>query len=678
MRVVLPHKNLLGEQTSPYLLQHKDNPVHWRPWSPEALAEAKSLNRPILLSVGYAACHWCHVMAHESFEDGRVAEVMNQLFVNIKVDREERPDIDQIYMAALAAMGEQGGWPLTMFLTPEAKPFWGGTYFPKEARFGRPGILDVLKAVHTAWRDKQTEILRSAEALSSHVHQRLAPEALKPAAEPPLSDFAGKIAALIDPQFGGLRGAPKFPNAPFLNLLWVDWLENAKRDHRNAVLLTLRQMLSGGIYDHVGGGLARYSTDEQWLVPHFEKMLYDNAQLIQLCSFAYAETGEELFRIRIDETAEWLLREMRMQSAGFASSLDADSEGEEGKFYLWTHDEIEKVLGADSEKLLAYYGLANPSGWEGNPILHRLHHPAALSDAEERDVRGLLDQLLIAREARVRPARDDKVLVDWNGLAIAALATAGRQLQKPDWVDAASSAFHFVCESMEDGRLPHSIRGAKRLFPAMASDYASMIQAAIAVHGAVQDDILVRQAEAWAQMLDRWYLDETGSGYYLTAADSADTPMRIRGDVDEAVPSATAQVITALAQLSTLSGDHGLYERAVKMAEAALGRVRNQPYGQAGIVHAAALVQRPRKLLMSDPTGTDFVPVANRMPDPRRVDIVVTAGGTAAERHSEIQIDRSARAAWLCIGQSCLPPIHDPAALATALKVTPRSRDRKQ
>lgn len=382
---MLPAKNLLADETSPYLLQHRDNPVHWRAWSPAALAEAQTLDRPILLSVGYAACHWCHVMAHESFENDAVAAVMNRLFINIKVDREERPEIDQIYMAALAATGEQGGWPLTMFLSPDGSPFWGGTYFPPEPRFGRPGFIQVLEAVHAAWRDKRAALTKSAGDLKAHVQARLAPPPGK-AAEPgdALNDLAARIHGMIDPVSGGLRGAPKFPNAPFMKVLWLNGLQSGNRKHLDAVVDSLRHMLSGGIYDHVGGGLARYATDDRWLVPHFEKMLYDNAQLLQQMCWAYGYTRDELFRIRIEETVAWLLRDMRVDGGAFASSLDADSEGEEGKSYLWSHSDLFTILGDDTAAFLDVFDIAKPADWHGDPILHRLNRPAFI-DAETED-----------------------------------------------------------------------------------------------------------------------------------------------------------------------------------------------------------------------------------------------------------------------------------------------------
>lgn len=666
----LPAENRLSRETSPYLLQHRENPVHWRAWSAEALGEARERDRPILLSVGYAACHWCHVMAHESFEDAEVAAVMNRLFVNIKVDREERPDIDQIFMAALTATGEQGGWPLTMFLTPDGKPFWGGTYFPKEPRFGRPGFVQVLEAVHKAWTDKRGELAASADTLTTHVERRLAPDAAATSLSPGrLKQLADAISGMIDGEAGGLRGAPKFPNAPFMEVLWLNWLQHGKIAHRDAVVDSLRHMLSGGIYDHVGGGLARYSTDADWIVPHFEKMLYDNAQLLRSASWAFAATGDGLFRRRIEETADWFLREMRVTGGGFASSFDADSEGEEGRFYLWTREQIEAVLGGDTNALLAVYELSVPPGWEADPILNRRRTPDAASPETEDRLRALLDRLRTERARRVPPARDDKVLVDWNGLAIAALAQVGRQFDRRDWIEAAEGAFRFVCESMENGRLPHSIGGGRALFPALASDYAAMIDAAIALFEATGNAGYVVRARDLFTALDEWHADGAGAGFFLTASDTADVPMRIRGDVDEAVPSATALVIRAMTRLSGATGDHPLYERTVRVAEAALGRAVSQQYGQAGIVCAAALAMQPMKLVIADPKGSaGFVPATNRQPDPRRVDIAVSGSEAEGLLPPGTRPDTSTPGAWLCVGMACLPPIRDGAALEQTLR----------
>lgn len=670
---MLPSKNLLADEGSPYLRQHGENPVHWRPWSTAALAEAVRLDRPILLSVGYAACHWCHVMAHESFENDEIAEVMNRLFVNIKVDREERPDIDQIYMAALASMGEQGGWPLTMFLTPSAKPFWGGTYFPPEARYGRPGFIQVLNAVDAAWRGKRDSILQSASQLAEHVGKRLdAGSAPSQISAETLRTLSAGIYDMTDRQAGGLRGAPKFPNAPFMQTLWLSWLRSGNDNHRDAVLESLEHMLVGGIYDHVGGGLARYSTDAQWLVPHFEKMLYDNAQLIRLLNWAYAETGNELFRMRIEDTVAWLLREMRLPDGRFASSLDADSEGEEGLFYTWSQGEIEAVLGTDSSLFFKYFQLTRPEGWGGDPIVHQTLLQSTQATEDRQIVAGLAARLLAAREGRVRPGRDDKALTDWNGLVITALAEAGRSLEHEDWVAAAKAAFDAIAASATaDGRLPHSSLGGRRLFPAMSSDYAAMTNSAVALFEATQDNRFIAQGLEFLDQLDRWHADANEAGHFLTASDAADVPLRIRGDVDEAIPSATSQIIEALVRMASVTGRTVLHQRAWTAAEHAAGRIEGQQYGQAGIVNSCALALEPSKLIIVENPGIEgLVSVANRNLDPRRVDIFVPVGADNA--HARLPGDQlpdtKKAGAYLCTGLLCLPVINNAEKLEEALR----------
>lgn len=669
--MALPAKNLLSNETSPYLLQHKDNPVHWRPWSAEALQEARETDRPILLSVGYAACHWCHVMAHESFENPEIAEAMNRHFVNIKVDREERPEIDQIYMAALSATGEQGGWPLTMFLDSHGNPFWGGTYFPPEQRYGRAGFLQVLEAVNAAWQNKRADLLKSADALKSHVESRLSPVSGHSASPTALlNDLAPKILRMIDQELGGLRGAPKFPNVPFMRVLWLQALRSGDASYKDAVLFSLKSMLSGGIYDHVGGGLARYATDDQWIVPHFEKMLYDNAQLLRMLCWAYGDTQDELFRYRIEEITGWLLREMRDEGGAFISSLDADTEGVEGQTYLWTKEELNAVLGPDADGFLEVFTLAQPENWEGAPILHRRSAPEFQGHETETALRGMLDRLLEARNARVQPGRDDKILVDWNGLTIAALAEAGRTLGRKDWIETAQTAFRFVCESMDGDRLPHSIRAENRVFPGLTSDYACMISAASALYQATGDAALLAQADAWRTVLDEWHADADATGYFLTASDACDVPMRIRGDVDEAIPSATSQCIEALLALSVLH-DSALSAHLASVVEKALGRAASQTYGQAGTVYAAALAETPMKLVMVEPDAEQvFVPVANRHLDPRRFDVVLSGEKNAMELPGGVSIDPTRKAAYLCIGQTCLPAFQSAQELEEALRST--------
>src|SRR3990170_490590 len=464
--------NLLGQETSPYLLQHKDNPVHWRPWGQAALAEGRAAGKPILLSVGYAACHWCHVMAHESFEDEATAAVMNDLFVNIKVDREERPDVDAIYMGALHELGEQGGWPLTMFLTSDAEPFWGGTYFPKDERYGRPAFVRVLNDVARIYRDEQDKVRQNADVLKDRLKPKPRGAGAAPPNEATLADLARRLVQAVDPVHGGIRGAPKFPQPQFFGLLWRAGLRFGLANLLEAVDLTLAHIAQGGIYDHLGGGFSRYSVDERWLVPHFEKMLYDTAQILELLALAWARGGKELFRTRAHETVGWLEREMITQEGVFADSLDADSEGEEGRFYLWTAAEIEAALGANDAALFAeIYDVTAGGNFEGHNILNRLN-AIELRDAEtERRLAEMREKLLARRASRIRPGFDDKVLADWNGLMIAALANAAEAFDRPEWLAAAERAFAFVSTRMTaNGRLLHAYRAGEAKAPATAND----------------------------------------------------------------------------------------------------------------------------------------------------------------------------------------------------------------
>ena len=376
-------KNRLGEETSPYLLQHRDNPVHWQPWGEATLAAAKAADRPILLSIGYAACHWCHVMAHESFENPAIAARMNELFVNVKVDREERPDLDQVYQHALALMGEQGGWPLTMFLTPEGEPFWGGTYFPPEARWGRPGFPQLLEAISEAYRAKRDDVAKNVTALRDALQRLGQPEPGGALTRGRLDPIAERLLRETDQINGGIGTAPKFPQCGIFELLWRAWQRTRQPAYRDAVVKALDAMCQGGIYDHLGGGFARYSTDARWLVPHFEKMLYDNAELVDLLTLVWQETKNPLYRQRVEETLGWVEREMMTTGGGFASSLDADSEHEEGKFYVWSKAEIDAVLGTRAALFNRHYDVTSEGNWEGRTILNRIASPELADDATE-------------------------------------------------------------------------------------------------------------------------------------------------------------------------------------------------------------------------------------------------------------------------------------------------------
>ena len=475
--------NRLAGSTSPYLRQHADNPVDWWPWIPEAFAEAKRRNVPVHLSIGYAACHWCHVMARESFSDPATAEHLNRDFVSIKVDREERPEVDQIYMRALHALGEQGGWPLTMFLTPDAEPFWGGTYFPPEPHYGRPSFRQVLGAISAAWTSQDAAVTKNAAALHDHLNRPVAPPTEAPS--PTFLDEAARtILSVWDMSGGSFKGAPKFPNPVVLDLLWRAYRRTGDSQFRDAVTVTLTHLCQGGIYDHVGGGFARYSVDAEWLVPHFEKMLYDNGLLLSALAYAQHEAPRPLFRQRIDETVAWLVREMQLPGGGFAASLDADTEHEEGLTYVWSVDELREALGDDFATFAEIYDASPGGNWEGKIILNRLRRGANewLGDDKEAALAKLRAILLSRRNKRPQPTRDDKVLADWNGLAIAGLAHAARVNGNEAARDAALSAFRFVSESMSDGdRLAHSTLDGESVFPGVATDYANMIRAALAL-----------------------------------------------------------------------------------------------------------------------------------------------------------------------------------------------------
>ncbi|MCY6383173.1 thioredoxin domain-containing protein [Hoeflea prorocentri] len=663
--------NVLGQSASPYLRQHEDNPVHWQTWGEAALKEAKRTGKPILLSIGYAACHWCHVMAHESFEDEETAALMNELYINIKVDREERTDIDQIYMAALHAMGEQGGWPLTIFLNPEGEPFWGGTYFPKTAAHGRPDFKTVLKSLSRIYHEEPGKIESNTQSIHNHLKQQLAFEGTAEQPDPDsLQRQAAGVLSIVDRKNGGIGQAPKFPNASMLETLWRDWRRSGSQAARDAALKWITVLSNGGIYDHLGGGLARYCVDAIWLVPHFEKMLYDNGQFIRALLWAYGETGDALFRRRIEETTDWLMREMRLPGGGFASSLDADSEGEEGRFYIWQKVEIDAALGDDAALFCQYYDVSEGGNWEGKVILNRLQTPQADGPTEKR-LRACRDKLLEMRASRIRPGLDDKVLADWNGLMIRALAEAGNRLGRPDWVDLAVGAFDFVSESMSrEGRLAHAWCKGSVTYPALASDYGAMINAAISLYEATLEPSYLAIAEAWLSTLDRHYSDGAG-GYYFTADDADDVLLRARHEHDDAAPSASAQILEAMARLSGLSADLDLPQKVSAFSASLWGRIRQIPMAASGTINAIDTVANPKNLVLLNP-AKEILDVVHRHTDPSRIDLVartedevrdLIGGATGFDSGKQ-----KGTAAFLCNGPVCLPPVFDAKSLEELLR----------
>ncbi|MFQ5783648.1 MAG: thioredoxin domain-containing protein [Alphaproteobacteria bacterium] len=665
--------NRLSGETSPYLLQHSDNPVHWHPWDAAAFAEAERDNKPILLSVGYSACHWCHVMAHESFEDPETAAVMNELFVNIKVDREERPDLDAIYQSALALLGEHGGWPLTMFLTPKGEPFWGGTYFPPTGRYGRPGFRDVLRAVHRVFVDEPDKVERNRSGIATAL-ESLSHKAAGDGIPPRLGDaIAGLLLRETDAENGGIGQAPKFPQVMVLELMWRAWCRGGSDALRDAVLLTARRMCEGGIYDHLGGGFARYATDSGWLVPHFEKMLYDNALLIDLLTQLWQETGEALFRTRVEETVAWALRDMTAPDGGFASAYDADSEGEEGRFYTWSIDEIDAVLGDDAAVFKAAYDITPAGNWEGRNILHRNHAGAAAVPDDAR-LTALREILFAARSRRVPPGRDDKVLADWNGLMIAALAGAGAVFDRPDWIAAARRTFDFVATRLSDGgRLRHSYRAGRLGVAAVLDDYANMARGALALYDATGDSAYPEQAEAWVAIADRHYWDDETGGYFFAADDAERLIVRTKSAADSAVPSGNATMVAVLARLHALTAKPDYRARAERIIAAFGHEAQQNPVALCGLVNANELLSAAVLVVVvgeaDDAATRGLISAVFASNAPNRVLARIAPGSALPATHPAAGkglVDGRA-AAYVCAGQTCSLPLTDPAGLRAAL-----------
>ena len=665
------HENRLAQATSPYLLQHKHNPVDWWPWGADALAEAKRSNRPILLSVGYAACHWCHVMAHESFEDEQTAKVMNELFVNIKVDREERPDIDQIYMNALHLLGEQGGWPLTMFLTPAGEPVWGGTYFPKESRFGRPAFTDVLREVARLFREEPDKIEQNRAALLARLAEKARPAGKVTIGLKELDAAAVQVGNMFDPVNGGLRGAPKFPQPAVLEMLWRAGLRSGDAHFFETVEHSLDRMSEGGIYDHLGGGFSRYSIDERWLVPHFEKMLYDNAQLLELLALAFQRSGNPVFRERALETVGWLEREMTTREGAFCASLDADSEGEEGKFYVWSKPEIEEILGPENAAFFAaFYDASAGGNFEGHNILNRLNGlPRSMED--ERRLAMLRPMLHKKRETRVRPGLDDKILADWNGLMIAALVNAGVILDRPGWLTLAARAFDFIAKQMvQNQRLGHSWRAGRLSVPGLASDFAAMIRAALALYEASGERAYLERTLAWQRAFDTHYADPDTGGYYLSADDADDLLLRPHSTVDDATPNPNAVAAQNLVRLAALTGDDAWRAQADRLIEGILSAAERNLFGHLALLNALDLRLRGAEIVATGPEAERFAQAALKLPFLDRIVLrAAAASDLPAAYPAQDKLKAAAgSAAFVCVGETCSLPVSDPRQIAEAVK----------
>jgi len=665
-KMASPHsnpKNLLAEQTSAYLRQHKDNPVNWYPWGEAAFSAAKQSNKPILLSIGYAACHWCHVMAHECFEDKEVAELMNADFINVKVDREELPDVDTLYMSALHALGEQGGWPLTMFIDPQGAPIWGGTYFPKYSQYGRPGFMDVLAAVHKSWNEDPERISHNTQILLDHLKSQNTSSSTEAISDPNLQGFAKGLLEIQDIDNGGMQGAPKFPNSPILEVLWSAGTMDNNNAARDAFLKTITALSKGGIYDHIGGGLARYCVDNRWLVPHFEKMLYDNAHYLRHLSYAYSQTNSDLFRFRIEETIDGLLREMRHDEGAFYSSLDADSEGEEGKFYVWTKDEVEQVLGDEAEMFCALYDISENGNWEGKSIPNLLgQNSEGLSDKLD-DVKSLRTELLKIRAKRIRPGLDDKILADWNGMLIEAICMAADVLDRPDWIYIAEKAFHFCTESMssKDG-LSHAWGRGHSLNQAYTSDYAALINAGISLIEAGSkgaNSNLLNSVQKIATDALEQFVDPDGS-VYMSANNSSLLPVRTLAHADDANPSPASELLRGLVRLSAISSDPKWTDAISKISGALNRHFRDARYGQAGYYSACYWTNNLQTIVLVGEQLTDWKSVLRKYPRSARVVLTVEKlTGLPTEHIASAAKLEKTPAALICQNQTCSLPIAD-------------------
>jgi uncharacterized protein YyaL (SSP411 family) len=592
--------NRLSQETSPYLRQHAHNPVDWFAWGPEALARAREKDRPIFLSIGYSACHWCHVMEHESFENEAIARVLNEHFVSIKVDREERPDLDQIYMTAVQLLNQgHGGWPMSVFLTPDLRPFYGGTYYPPEDRYGRPGFGTLLRMLAEAWQTRRGDINDAAAQITDHLRHsgqlRHEEGALN---DTLIRQAAGGLARAFDPQYGGFGQQPKFPHPMDLRLLLRAWKRFGDEEALRMVRYTLDHMAMGGIYDHLGGGFARYSTDARWLVPHFEKMLYDNA-LLTLCYLeAYQATADTFYRTIAEETLGWVSREMTSPEGPFYSTLDADSEGVEGKFYVWAEKEIVSILGReDADVFNSVYGVEPEGNWEeGQNILHRVKtfaQYARLHQRDEAELRAQLDrcrqQLFEVRSRRVWPGRDEKTLTSWNGLMIAAFATAGQVLDNPAYTATAVRAADFILTRMRtpDGRLLRTWgSGAEPKLNGYLEDYSFVIDSLVSLYEATFEPRWIESALSLTEVMIEQFWDQAEGGFFFTGRDHEELIARNKDPHDNAIPSGNSMAVTALLRLVKLTGRLDLQEKAEATLRLYRGLLASHPMAAGQMLNA--------------------------------------------------------------------------------------------
>ena len=677
--------NRLAEETSPYLQQHAGNPVDWHPWGEEALKLAREQDKPILLSVGYSACHWCHVMAHESFEDPQIAATMNRLFVNIKVDREERPDLDQIYQSAHHMLTQRaGGWPLTMFLTPEQKPYFGGTYFPKSPRFGLPGFGPLLEQVAQVYRSKRAEIDRQNESLLEFMNRTLpSPPGEVTLSAAPIAAAAADLRASFDEVHGGLGGAPKFPHPYELAFCLRAAGSNGDARLRELVLLTLEKMAQGGIYDQLGGGFCRYSVDQYWLIPHFEKMLYDNGPLLKLYADAWLITGNPLFARVCEETAAWVMREMQSAEGGYFSSLDADSEHEEGKYYVWSREEISALLSEDEiAVVLPHYGLDRPPNFENHAwnlyVARPLEAVAQQLGREPAECERLLHnargKLFATREMRVRPGRDDKILTSWNALMIEGMAHAARTFGRDDWLASARRALDFVRSTMwKKGRLLATYKDGYAHLNAYVDDYAFVLAATLEMLQAEFRQQDLELVTAVADALIEHFEDPGAGGYFFTSHDHEQLILRPKPGHDNATPSGNGVAALALTRLGHLLGEHRYLRSAEATVKLFYPSMTQHPAGFSTLCTALAEALEPTQtVVLRGPRQPlrEWQRALFRLYLP---DTLVLALDSAVEALPGVLDKPSGTAvnAYVCEGVNCLAPIQHVEELLGSLRRGP-------
>jgi uncharacterized protein YyaL (SSP411 family) len=669
--------NRLAQEASPYLRQHAENPVDWYPWGEEALRAAREADKPILLSIGYAACHWCHVMAHESFEDPETADLMNRHFINIKVDREERPDLDSIYMSAVVALTGQGGWPMTVALTPDGRPFFGGTYYPPTPRHGLPAFRQVLLALAEAWQERRGDVEGSAGEIADHLRQTALAETLgsSGALNDDLIDQAlNGLLRSFDSRLGGFGRAPKFPPSMTLEFLLRVYAGRGDSMSLHMAERTLEAMAHGGLYDQLGGGFARYSTDERWLVPHFEKMLYDNALLARVYLHAWQVAGKPLYRRVVEETLDFVQREMRHERGGFYSSYDADSEGEEGKFYVWTADEIRAALGDEAARFMAAYGVSEGGNWEGHNILHVAEDLTGLGDLSGLKEARL--KLFHIRAGRVPPGLDDKVLTAWNGLMLAAFAEAGRVLDRPDYTAAAVANAEFLHATMRraDGRLLRSWQAAAgdARYNAYLEDYAFLADGLLALYETTFDPRWFAWARELANLMLAHFSDPAG-GFFDTSDDHEALLHRPKDVQDNATPSGNGMAAHVLLRLGLFTGEGRYRDTAERMVAGLYEPMARYPGAFAHWLGAAAFIlSQPLEVAVAgDPAAADTRALLDVAQRTFRPNLVIAAGeGKAAEvvplLAGRERLDGRA-AAYVCRRFVCRRPVAEPAALAAQL-----------